>query len=149
NIQTGAVETPYAAGIDLNGDLNAFNDRPGISNPNAPRNTVAIQNSLLGIDGPGFSDADGNPINPANTYYVVLPSAQLKGAIAGRNTLRAERTNIMDFSLTKAFKMPWEGHKLEVRLEFFNVFNHSNFTWNVGDVSDGDVTNPKFNNVRL
>src|SRR5262249_17859854 len=46
NLQSGAVESPFVGGIDLNGDLNFFNDRPSINNPNAPRNSVAIVDSL-------------------------------------------------------------------------------------------------------
>jgi hypothetical protein len=147
-LQSGNVETAYVFGLDLNGDLVATNDRPGLSNPNAPGNTVAIANVFFGIPGPGFVDADGNPINPANTRFIVAPGINSFNAV-GRNTLRGERTNVFDFSLNKAFKMPFEGHKLELRVEFFNIFNHPNYNFNFGDVSDGDVTNPNFNNVRL
>ncbi len=57
----------------------------------------------------------------------------------------------MDLSLNKGFRLPFEGHKLEVRFDFFNVFNHPNFTWAIfgADNSNGDVLNPFFNNVRL
>jgi hypothetical protein len=142
-LQSGGVETPYVGGIDLNRDLNAFNDRPGLSNPNAPRNSVAIANG----DGT-FSDANGDPINPANTFYIVDPAVNAFNAV-GRDTLRGERINIFDMSVTKAFKMPFEGHRLELRLELFNAFNHANYGFEFGGNSDGDVLNPNFNNVRL
>jgi hypothetical protein len=48
--------------------------------------------------------------------------------------------------------MPFEGHRLEMRFEFFNIFNHANYTWAIpgsSDLSDGDVLNPNFNNVGL
>jgi carboxypeptidase family protein/TonB-dependent receptor-like protein len=150
-IQSGAVESPFVGGIDLNGDLNQFNDRPSISNPNAPPTSVGFANSVLGISGNGFSDINGNPVNPANVRFLVDPANRTN--IAGRNTLRGDRVNSLDCSLNKAFKLPFEGHKLEVRVEFFNVFNHPNFTFadpNISsDLSNGDVTNPFFNNVRL
>ena len=150
-IQSGSVESPFIGGVDLNGDLNSFNDRPTISNPNAPPTSVAFANSVLGLPGNGFVDINGNPVDPANTRFLVDPANRVN--IAARNTLRADRVNSFDASMNKAFKLPFEGHRLEVRVEFFNVFNHPNFTFanpNISsDVSNGDVTNPFFNNVRL
>jgi hypothetical protein len=148
-IQSGAVESPFLGGIDLNGDLNSFNDRPSISNPNAPPTSVAFANSVLGIPGSGFADINGNPVDPTTTRFLVDPANRAN--IAGRNTLRANRVNSFDASVNKTFKLPFERHRLELRVEFFNVFNHPNFTFAgvSSDLSNGDVTNPFFNNVRL
>jgi hypothetical protein len=149
-LQSGSVETPFVGGIDLNGDLENTNDRPAIANLNAPPTSVAILASLLGASSPtGYVDANGDPVNPANVRYIVDPA--IRTNIAGRNTLRGNITNTMDLSLNKGFRLPFEGHKLEVRFDFFNVFNHPNFTWAFlgADNSNGDVTNPFFNNVRL
>jgi outer membrane receptor protein involved in Fe transport len=149
-LQSGSVETPFVGGIDLNGDLENTNDRPAIGNLNAPPRSVAILASLLGATSPtGFVDANGEPINPANARFIVDPANRTN--IAGRNTLRGNITNTMDLSLNKGFRLPFEGHKLEVRFDVFNVFNHPNFTWAIfgADNSNGDVTNPFFNNVRL
>jgi outer membrane receptor protein involved in Fe transport len=149
-LQSGSVETPFVGGIDLNGDLENTNDRPAIANLNAPPASVAILASLLGASSPtGYVDANGDPVNPANVRYIVDPA--IRTNIAGRNTLRGNITNTMDLSLNKGFRLPFEGHKLEVRFDFFNVFNHPNFTWAFlgADNSNGDVTNPFFNNVRL
>jgi hypothetical protein len=150
-IQSGAVETPFIGGLDLNGDLEAFNDRPAIVNPNAPANSVAILGDLLGVDSPtGYVDAGLNPINPGDVRYIVDPD--IRTNIAGRNILRANRVNTLDLSLNKAFRMPIEGHRLEVRFDFFNVFNHPNFSWARPATSDsgtGDVLNVFFNNPRL
>ncbi len=147
-IQTGAVETPFVGGIDLNGDLNAFNDRPSVGNPRAPRGTVAFANSLGLFDdcAGGFCDGNGNAIDPQNAQFIVDPDNRTN--LAGRNTLRAPKLNSLDLSLNKAFNMPFEGHKLEVRFEFFNVFNRPQFTWD-GSLSDGDVLNPFFNRPDL
>jgi hypothetical protein len=32
-----------------------------------------------------------------------------------------------DVTVRKSFKMPWEGHSLEVRADAYNVFNNVNF----------------------
>jgi len=149
-IQSGSVETPFVGGVDLNGDLENFNDRPAVANLNAPARSVGILASLFGLTSPtGYVDANGDPINPANVRYIVDPA--IRSNIAGRNILRGDKVNTMDLSLTKAFKLPFEAHKLEVRFDVFNVFNHPNFTWAIlgSDNSNGDVTNPFFNNVKL
>jgi hypothetical protein len=150
-LQSGAVETPFVGGIDLNGDGSSLNDRPSINNPNAPRNSVAIVDSLCDDPSPtGYCDAFGNPIQLANARYLVDPAVRTN--LAGRNTLRANWTNKADASLLKSFRMPFEGHRLEMRFEFFNIFNHANYTWAIpgsSDLSDGDVLNPNFNKVGL
>ena len=160
-LQAGAVETPYVGGLDLNGDLNAANDRPAIYNSNAPRNSVAIANSicpLLFAASPtppppsptGYCTATGAPIQLANAYYVVDPT--IRTNIAGRNSLRANWTNRLDAGISKSFAMPYEGHRLEVRMEIFNVLNNANYTWarpGTSDLSNGNVLNRNFNNVGL
>jgi hypothetical protein len=146
-IQSGAVETPYIGGFDLNNDLRAFNDRPSIGNPNAPRDSVAFANSLEAFDPcpGGFCDVNGNPINPQNARFIVDPDN--RSNIAGRNILRAPRSTNLDLSLTKRINL-FESHRLEIRVEFFNVFNHPQFSWDLSQ-SNGDVTNPFFNRPDL
>lgn len=146
-VQTGAVETPFVGGFDLNGDLNAFNDRPSIGNPNAPRDSVALSNSL-GLFDPcptGFCDPNGNTIDPSNARFIVDPDNRTN--LAGRNILRAPRVNRLDLSFNKRIGL-FESHKLELRVDYFNVFNHPQFTWD-NSLSSGDVTNPFFNRPDL
>jgi outer membrane receptor protein involved in Fe transport len=154
-IQSGAVETAYLNGFDLNGDGVATNDRPAISNPNAPRNSVAIFNDLCDVASPtGYCKNDFvTPIALSDARFVVDPA--IRTGIVGRNTLRAPTLNRFDVSLTKAIKVPftpWENDKFEIRVDFFNVFNHPIFTWDAGSVggnSDGDVFNTFFNQPEL
>ncbi|HWN99527.1 MAG TPA: carboxypeptidase regulatory-like domain-containing protein [Blastocatellia bacterium] len=150
-IQSGNVETPFVGGIDLNGDLENTNDRPAIVNLNAPATSVGIRADVFGAESPtGYVDANGNPVNPAQVRYLVDPA--IRTNIAGRNILRGNRINTLDLALNKGFRLPFEGNRIDVRFEFFNIFNHPNFTWagaSGADNSNGDVLNPFFNNVRL
>jgi outer membrane receptor protein involved in Fe transport len=145
-IQSGNVETPFIGGIDLNGDRNTLNDRPAISNPNAPANSVAFSNALNGTASPtGFSDLNGNDIALSAARYVV--SASIRTGIAGRNTLRSPHVDRLDLTLSRSFKVPftkWESDRLQIRFEFFNVLNHPSFSFD-NYFSNGDVLNPDFN----
>jgi outer membrane receptor protein involved in Fe transport len=154
-IQSGAPETAYLNGFDINGDGVATNDRPALGNPNAPRNSVAIFNDLCDVPSPtGYCTNDFvTPIALNDARFIVDPA--IRTGIVGRNTLRAPTLNRFDVSLTKAIGLPitpWEGDKFEIRLDFFNVFNHPIFTWDaasVGGNSDGDVFNTFFNQPEL
>lgn len=140
--QSGAVANPYLGGLDLNGDGNAFNDRPAISNPNAPITSVAISNAINGTtSATGFSDVNGNDIALSNAYYVV--SADNRTGIAGRNTLRGPVFKRLDASLTREFGFR-EKLRFQVRADFFNVLNIPNYTLTF---DRGDVFNTLFNDA--
>ena len=150
-IATLASDTPAASGR-----TSGFNDRPALNNPNAPENSVAILGAIFGL--PGYIDANGNPVDPANTRYIVDPA--IRTGVAGRNTLRAPAVNLLDLSAEKSFRVPYapETHRLSFRVDFFNVLNHPVFTWDaftastvfdINGVSDGNVLNPNFNQVHL
>jgi Carboxypeptidase regulatory-like domain len=147
-IQSGNVETPFVNGVDLNRDGSAANDRPAISNPQAPSNSVAFRSTLFGIPGAGYVDINGNPITLSNARYVVDRAFQT--GIAGRNTLRAPAINSLDLSLQRSFSVPkMENAHFEVRFDVFNALNHPQFAFTNGDVSDGNVLNEFFNQPRL
>lgn len=142
-IQSGAVTNPYVGGEDLNGDGNAFNDRPAINNFDAPENSVAISNEINGTtSATGFSDALGNDINPANARYVV--DFDQRTGIAGRNTLRGPRFQRFDASLARSFGLGSENFRLQLRADFFNVLNQPNY---VLSFDRGNVFNPLFNDA--
>jgi hypothetical protein len=153
--QSGNVSSPFVTGIDLNGDLSGTNDRPSISNPSAPPTSVGFANSLAGGQGcatsaTGFFDINCNPVTLSDVRYLVDPS--IRTNIAGRNTLRAPGYNTVDMSLQRSFKIPftpWEEDRFEIRFDYFNVFNTPIFRWEVGGLSDGDVTNVNFNRPEL
>src|SRR6185295_13852966 len=115
-MQSGAVETAFLNGLDINRDGVNTNDRPAISNPNAPANSVAIANSFCNVDSPtGYCKNDFvTPIALNDARFVV--DSNIRTGLVGRNTLRAPSWNRLDLSLTKAIGMPWtpwEGDKFE------------------------------------
>ena len=141
-IQSGAVANPYVGGIDLNGDGNAFNDRPAISNPNAPAKSVAFSNDFNDVPSPtGYADVNGNPINLTNARYVV--DYNIRTGIAGRNTLRGPRFQRLDMSLQREFGLGFtrlENLRFQLRADFFNVLNIPNYA-----PGNSDVTSTLFN----
>jgi len=153
--QSGNVSSPFVTGTDLNGDLSATNDRPAISNPNAPATSVGFANSQAALVGcgasaTGFVDINCNPVTLSSVRYVVDPA--IRTGIAGRNTLRAPGYNTLDMSIQRSFKLPFtpmEQDRFEIRFDYFNVFNTPIFRFEVGGLSDGDVTNPFFNQPNL
>jgi hypothetical protein len=49
------------------------------------------------------------------------------GEIGQRNNLRGPSFWNLDLGLAKNFKLPWEGHRLQIRVDAFNAFNHNSF----------------------
>lgn len=155
-LQSGNAQSPFVGGIDLNGDGSAFNDRPAISNPNAPANSVGFsnfiaENFISGVTSPtGFSDLNGNPVNPSDVRFLV--SESIRTGLAGRNILRGPRQNRLDLSLTKAINLgftPLEADRFEIRFDYFNAFNTPQFAPGTGDVTDTTFNDFRFNSGNL
>ncbi len=100
-----------------------------------------VTTTALDLNFDGFSESRpvlldpsilGNSVNNPATSRDALPraafraltSAETTASLVGRNTFFLDGTKTVDFGLTKIFSMPWEGHKLTVRADMFNVFNH-------------------------
>lgn len=65
------------------------------------------------------------------------------GEIGNRNNLRGPTFWSADIALLKNFKMPWEGHKLQIRAEAYNAFNHNSFglpAANINAAGFGQIT---------
>lgn len=155
-IQSGNVQTPFVGGIDLNGDGSAFNDRPAVSNPNAPANSVGFsnfisENFISGAVSPtGFTDLNGNPVNPADVRFLV--SESIRTGLAGRNILRGPKQNRLDLSLTKSIDLGFtrmESDHFEIRFDYFNALNRPQFGPGTGDVTDTTFNDFRFNSGNL
>lgn len=155
-IQSGNVQTPFVGGIDLNGDGSAANDRPVVSNPNAPANSVAFsnfisENFISGATSPtGFVDLNGNPVNPGDVRFLV--SEAFRTGLAGRNILRGPKQNRLDLSLTKSIDLkftPIENDRFEIRFDYFNALNTPQFAPGTGDVTDTTFNDFRFNTGNL
>jgi len=100
-----------------------------------------VTTTALDLNFDGFSESRpvlldpsvlGNSVNHPATSTAALPrsafraltSADFNTPILGRNTFFLDGVKNVDFGINKIFSMPWEGHKLTVRADLFNAFNH-------------------------
>ena len=82
-------------------------------------------------DRPSYSGVgDGYAANPSATQwydpasFVLAPEGQF--GTAGRNSITTPHLQQIDAALAKNFRLP-NGHKIQARVEAFNVLNHP--TW--------------------
>jgi outer membrane receptor protein involved in Fe transport len=115
----GTPFTVITTGVDLN--LDGFSEtRPVLLDP-----------SVLGrsISNPATS----RDLLPRSAFRA-LTIADFNTPTLGRNTFFGDGVQNLDLGLTKSFAMPWEGHKLTVRADLFNAFNHVQFGFPAVDV---------------
>jgi hypothetical protein len=67
-----------------------------------------------------------NGVTTPNKYFVGPPGSGVKFGALGRNVFRGPWFVGLNTSLTKSFKLT-EAFRLQVRLDGFNLLNHSNF----------------------
>lgn len=130
SFSSGVPETIYFGGFDQNGDGEGYNDRPTAGNPKG--------SELLGytVDGTTFYNWTDDAEMPRDSFRYLYIDGQ-NGNIA-RNSFRYPGTMDFDASVTKDINMPYaEGHKVQLRMDLFNAFNHPNL--GVAGFS-GDVT---------
>lgn len=72
------------------------------------------------------SDVTNGYFNVANILLPTDPSRPFGNA--GRNSVRGMGLNQLDLGIHKSFSLPMENMRLQFRAEFFNLFNHTNFT---------------------
>jgi hypothetical protein len=119
-----SVLTRYRTGMPLS-----------ISNGGAyPTNYL---NSAIAVLRPGATmpetgvgyNQNGNPsLFRTTTSATNAFMGQYPGRVGTRDIVRGAGMINFDLSLAKYFKMPFEGHRIQVRGEAFNAFNNVNFT---------------------
>ena len=72
-------------------------------------------------------DQTGTPNIFANTNAYQAFMGEYPGQTGTRGIVRHPPTYNTDLSISKVFKLPFEGHTLQIRAEGFNAFNNVNF----------------------
>jgi carboxypeptidase family protein len=114
------------------------------------------------LDFDGFAEARpvlldpsvlGNSVNHPSTSQAALPSTAFRALtiadvgktlpLVGRNTFYGDGVKTVDFAIVKNFLLPWENHKIMLRADLFNAFNHVQYGFPVSL----DVTNLNFGRI--
>jgi hypothetical protein len=129
-VESPEYVTPQSAlDSNLNGDASA--DRT-IVNPSGVPGTGSGITSLKNGAGATVAYLADNP----DAQYIVAGKGTL--ATAGRNTLPTPRINNWDMTASKNFAIR-ERTRLQIRADFFNTFNHPQYT-------PGNIDNVQFTN---
>jgi len=122
--------------MDAQGGGILTNTRPDIGSPNAPTNSVALlADPTCRSTSMGYVDLNGSYLNsPYSTaHFVQVPLGTNQGGTAGRNILTGPGIINFDFAMFKQFH--WgESKVLEFRWEVYNVLNHPNPAYPLGNV---------------
>ncbi len=126
--------TTFESGVPLNvsngqdaDSIGGNLDRPDF-NPNGRFGVRAVPVVVGGVI-TGYTNPDDNnaPIDPSQAMFIGIPANSGRTGNLGRNTLRTPGITNTNLTLTKRV-MITEGKRIEFRTEFFNVFNHPQFT---------------------
>ena len=98
-----------------------FDDARWATNWNVQSNTFRTRDFQACPDRGGLNAPKLFGCDPTGIYRSLRNARP--GESGERNTLRLPGYFSLDVGLAKKFRMPWEGHTLEVRLEAFNVTN--------------------------
>ena len=104
----------YNGGVPLNGNIDPTGAAVGFFGDTTATNSVL--------------DAFRNPVG---------------GEIGQRNNLRGPSFWNADLSLAKNIRMPWEGHRIQLRVDAFNAFNRNVFglpNANINSAAFGQIT---------
>jgi hypothetical protein len=95
-------------------------------NANYWLSSLAIMTSPVASGGVRI-DQNGNPSIFPNTSASTSFNDELPGHSGTKAAVRLAGMFVTDMTLSKAFALPWEGQKISLRAEAFNVFNNVNF----------------------
>ena len=119
----GTPFTVTTTAVDLN--LDGFSEsRPVILDPTILGRTVAEPiSSTISLPGSAF-----RPLSTSDSL----------ASLVGRNTFFGDGVRIVDFGIFKNFPMPFEGHRLTLRADFFNAFNHVQYGFPTTDITNAN-----------
>lgn len=147
-LQSGPSASFTTGGLDINGDGNAFNDRPVVSNSHAPLSTVGEDGSFIGgKPGVYYNVAKYNtdqtlvPVTTAAVHFIVpnSPNNEFLHQEIGRNSYHLPGLTIHNIALEKGIGLSYlhfERGQLILRAEGSNVFNHNDRVQPDSDVLD-------------
>ena len=108
---------PISMGGFGNFNTNYWNSSPGVLNGAMPETGV-------------FTDNNGVPSLFKSTTAASQFTDAPPGGAPFRAIARLPWQKNTDLTVTKNFRLPWEHHLLQLRVDAFNVFNNVNFTTN-------------------
>ena len=130
--QTGA---PYNVGFNI----------PGLSGYGVT-GTQQIEGGRIAIVGNPGSGASSDPYRQFNVAAFTTPGLGSLGLESGRNFLYRPPINALDATLSKTFRFK-ERMGVELRLDAFNAFNHTQFDVINSTLSVTSLTNPTPTNL--
>src|SRR5215216_4995214 len=119
----GTPFTVVTTGVDLN--LDGFAEsRPIILDP-----------SILGRS---VTEPITSTISLPSSAFRQLSTSDSGASLLGRNTFFGDGIKSVDFGIFKNFPMPWEGHRLTLRADLFNAFNHVQYGFPTTDITNAN-----------
>jgi hypothetical protein len=118
-LQTGTPFTVYNNSADFSG-FNQFNDRPDV------------------IGGGPLNQDNRNPDAAFDTTYFSATPPTGRVGTSGRNHYYGPGLSNYNFAVAKSFPLATERVHLRFRADFFNLFNHTNFSNPVSNQSSGN-----------
>jgi hypothetical protein len=108
---SGSIPAAFQVVGNLSGFRGGETYRPNVTGPVRAENVTDVTNTFF---------------NLANVQLPTDPSHPFGNA--GRNSVRGLGFQQLDLGVHKSFALPVENMRLQFRAEFFNLFNHTNFT---------------------
>ncbi len=149
---SGPYSNIQILGLDTNNDLNPYNDRPLVGNPNASINSVGIDGIYLGATPGVYYDLAANNatnannvINPSQARYLIPYGVQYTTKEVGRNSFENPGQSFWNMALEKDIPAKFthlENGQFVARVECQNVGNHNNVS--VLDTNLLEVGTPSF-----
>jgi hypothetical protein len=157
---SGPYSDVQILGVDTNNDLNPYNDRPIIGNPNAPFASAGVDGAILvndfGIPAtPGVyydmaklndPNTDVVPVTPSQERFLIPYGVQYTTKEVGRNSFENPGQSFWNMALEKDIPAKFthlENGQFVMRVECQNVGNHNNVS--VLDTNLLDVGGPFLN----